>query len=880
MTYYFNSIITKYQRWVECYVNRMDDNESFLISIYRDKETLSHLYLGFQRLQNAPILCFVPLTTKVKVYVNNTQMMLSFDDYSVSVIFLMMNQKMFEEILSEFCFALQNPQTMKDNFFSMNSGFLNSIHSDETFVSAAIESQMVTPLKPNYALLTPIVKNQNLLKMWKERIFAINSGFATEFRDLRVTFLTWNVASVRPNETVFDELDRVFSNGSSFPDIIFISLQEIDMGVVSVVAGSSKKVKDQWTSVIYNAVDRYNKNNDNHGNKPKYSVAATSCLGGVYAALIFRTNVEGIPNPICGEVKTIRLGALGLAANKGACVFPVSVGAAKFIFIGCHLTAGSSSENLEERNQQLRQLMRQYEGTYDYFLIVGDLNYRINLSYENCISLIEQNKIKDLLDNDQLRSIRKKDQDISRLKEPDQTFMPTYKFDPNSDIYDTSQKHRVPSYTDRILLRRGRKRLSVGNMDSPSFSIGKKSSLNFPSMPICVDFNRGTCKFSDHRSVLTGYKFKIPNVIGKKLKELQEQAEKHTKEIFENLKAEITITPKEIILDQTPIDLQHIKVQLKNVKNSWAFWNVETPANVFVSPSQGMILPNSTEDITVKINSPNQNNIKVTIRFHVNETFITSLVITNDKSFVEQQINQEQLLNSKSNQFQQRTDEIQNVANSFDSSKPQKTECDPVLTSTTQIPVIDQPTAQNQNNNKIVDLFDLLDSNSTNVVQQPIIQPTQSTQNQTAQMMTPAEQHQLFQRTNSPFSNNNVFASSNSNQSQTQNLDLFSLGNNDPFEAASSTPSTSQNISGYNTGNNDPFAASSNNLSKQQNADPFNLGNNDPFTASSNNQTIISNIDPFQAAANNQSFTTSNHNPFNPTNQRQNNPKEDDLLSF
>lgn len=33
------------------------------------------------------------------------------------------------------------------------------------------------------------------------------------------------------------------------------------------------------------------------------------------------------------------------------------------------------------------------------------------------------------------------------------SFIPTYKYDIDSDVYDTSKKRRVPSYTDRILYK-------------------------------------------------------------------------------------------------------------------------------------------------------------------------------------------------------------------------------------------------------------------------------------------------------------------------------------------------------------------------------------------------------------------------------------------
>jgi len=90
---------------------------------------------------------------------------------------------------------------------------------------------------------------------------------------------------------------------------------------------------------------------------------------------------------------------------------------------------------------------------FDYVFWFGDLNFRINGTREVVDGMLENHMHDALLCNDQLTMLMRFNRIFSGFAEGPLNFFPTYKFDHDSDHYDSSQKRRVPSWTDRILFK-------------------------------------------------------------------------------------------------------------------------------------------------------------------------------------------------------------------------------------------------------------------------------------------------------------------------------------------------------------------------------------------------------------------------------------------
>lgn len=171
-----------------------------------------------------------------------------------------------------------------------------------------------------------------------------------------------------------------------------------------------------------------------------------------------------------------------------------------FCLVNSHLAAGTSAPARRERDlieifDSGPKFTRPTPGTKKAYIgggdgtqiadceilfFSGDLNFRIDLPRARVLDTLAKSPtaIQDLFAHDELNQLRRSNPSfrLRKLQEARICFPPTYKYDHNSDEYDTSAKQRTPSWCDRILWKSSR-----------------QASVN------CVAYGRYEADVSDHR---------------------------------------------------------------------------------------------------------------------------------------------------------------------------------------------------------------------------------------------------------------------------------------------------------------------------------------------------------------------------------------------
>ncbi|XP_077253164.1 type IV inositol polyphosphate 5-phosphatase 3-like isoform X2 [Tasmannia lanceolata] len=159
------------------------------------------------------------------------------------------------------------------------------------------------------------------------------------------------------------------------------------------------------------------------------------------------------------KISVVGVGVMGFIGNKGSISVSMSIYQTQFCFICTHLTSGEKDGDALRRNADVQEIHRRThfntKNIHDHEIIwFGDLNYRINLSYEKTRELISNKEWSKLLERDQLIRELKKGRAFERWSEGTLNFPPTYKYEFNSEKYcgeDPKVGRRIPAWCDRIL---------------------------------------------------------------------------------------------------------------------------------------------------------------------------------------------------------------------------------------------------------------------------------------------------------------------------------------------------------------------------------------------------------------------------------------------
>ncbi|KAI9143692.1 Endonuclease/exonuclease/phosphatase [Paraphysoderma sedebokerense] len=304
---------------------------------------------------------------------------------------------------------------------------------------------------------------------------ARSSEFTSEKRIL-VHVGSYNVNGKLPEEDITSWLS--WSGESRQPDVYAIGFQEIvELTPGQIVAADPAK-RQQWENVLIKTVNRLT--------KQQYVTVKTGQLVG--AAIIILVKADLTPYIRHVEMNVTKTGLRGMAGNKGGISVRMDIWDSSFCFVTAHLAAGQS--NVDERNRDYQTITT---GTlfsrgkkikdHENIFWLGDFNYRISMENEQCRALIGRKDWNGLFMSDQLNHQMRQGAVFKNFKEGVLSFPPTYKYDNGTDIYDTSEKNRIPAWCDRVLY------------------CGQKIQL--------LNYGRAELKVSDHKPVKATFEVSV-----------------------------------------------------------------------------------------------------------------------------------------------------------------------------------------------------------------------------------------------------------------------------------------------------------------------------------------------------------------------------------
>ncbi|XP_075892934.1 inositol polyphosphate 5-phosphatase K-like isoform X3 [Nelusetta ayraudi] len=268
----------------------------------------------------------------------------------------------------------------------------------------------------------------------------------------RLHLVTWNVATADPPDDLssllhLDSVDK--------PDLYVLGLQEVYAAPLRFV--SDTVYDDPWSRHLMSIL------------APLQYMKVTSVRMQGLVLVIF-SKLEHVPFIKDIQATYTRTGIYHYWGNKGAVSVRLSFYGHMLCFLNCHLAA--HMQYAKERMDEFEYIMdsQKFESQtapriVDHRVVfwLGDLNFRIQDHDMHFIrSCIKNHDYSLLWSKDQLTMMKKEEEILREFEEGPLEFPPTYKFDVNSENYDSrlqgswfgfNGKKRKPAWTDRILWR-------------------------------------------------------------------------------------------------------------------------------------------------------------------------------------------------------------------------------------------------------------------------------------------------------------------------------------------------------------------------------------------------------------------------------------------
>lgn len=263
---------------------------------------------------------------------------------------------------------------------------------------------------------------------------------------ISIQVVTWNVATKFPgNDT---NLVSLLGDQKGKPDLFLFSLQEVKSQPQNMLTDNLLVGEDPWTSYLRKGLAPL-------GYVKVRSIRLVGIVLSMFCQEKHAPHIRGL------ETQYQRLGFSGYWGSKGCVSIRFKIYGVSFCVLNAHLAA--HTEFNQARIESYNKIMGEHLFTsetetemilyHDYVIWAGDINFRLEegaFTFPEVDSMIQKDKLGQLLAKDQLSVARQLGEAFSELQETLPTFPPTFKYKMGSSEYDS---RRLPAWTDRILFK-------------------------------------------------------------------------------------------------------------------------------------------------------------------------------------------------------------------------------------------------------------------------------------------------------------------------------------------------------------------------------------------------------------------------------------------